>query len=411
MRVWLLPLVAVVAVGETIPLQIARGEDGVARVSMAGAAIPLVQEGALWAASLAFTFRCLDATGKELERKAAVLPLRFDEARRAALLGERVSVSHTLAAGTEIFEVSVVARPTGATGSATLAVGGAPAFRAETALVLVPFRVERAARGLVTPLTGDDIVLTEDGQPREAQVMAVEREAREAMGVDISLLFDCSGSVHALGALDPEVFRRGLLEEFPNVRIAVYGFSDDLVEMTKHTRDERALEAAAKAMALIPTRSTPLFGSIQTVIRGFDPERAAVRMLVVFSDGESTTPGDLGAAGGAVETARRAGVAIYPVQLSAMAGRRKAEEKQEAMISAQQYQKLAERTGGRGFARVSNQGAVEAVLREVAGSLRGLYVASYRPEAGETEREREVRIVLKDKRLGRISGGTRLVVR
>lgn len=51
-------------------------------------------------------------------------------------------------------------------------------------------------------------------------------QAVETIPVDITLLFDRSGSMGDAGAFGAEVFRKGLLDEFPNVRIAIYGFSD-----------------------------------------------------------------------------------------------------------------------------------------------------------------------------------------
>jgi hypothetical protein len=53
-----------------------------------------------------------------------------------------------------------------------------------------------------------------------------EREGPAAVPVDITLLYDRSGSKGDAGASGVEAFRKGLLDEFPNVRIAIYGLSD-----------------------------------------------------------------------------------------------------------------------------------------------------------------------------------------
>jgi hypothetical protein len=42
------------------------------------------------------------------------------------------------------------------------------------------------------------------------------------------LLFDISGSVLNDGLLDPLLFERSILDGLPNVRLAIYGFSDEL---------------------------------------------------------------------------------------------------------------------------------------------------------------------------------------
>jgi VWFA-related protein len=398
-------------------------------VSLAGGAIPLEPLGAEWAGVVLVQFRFFSAEGGTAETAADRIDLRINEKRRRALLEERVKVSRQIPAGAGAVRATVVALPSQKElGELEMALTPPAAFRVETGVALVPFQFERAAKGLVAELTAEDIVLTEDGRPRAAKLAAVRRESRETVPVEITLLFDCSYSVAAMGAIDPEVFRRGLLEEFPNVRIAVFGFSDDLMEFTPHTRDERALEAATKAVALVSPRSTPLFGSIERTVRRFDLSRPALRMLVVFSDGESSSLGDRGASNGAVDTARKAGVAIYPVELAALAGRMSASRMSgegslgrtpvraprgefTRMDSTREYQSMAERTGGVGFSRVANATAVETVLRSVAARLRGVYVASYQPELEERPRERRVRVELRDKSLGRVTGAVRSVIR
>jgi VWFA-related protein len=410
------------------PVQLRQeGEEAV--VSLAGRSIPLEPLGPEWAGVVIFQFRFFGAEGGALETAAERIELRIEEKRRLALLQERVRVPRKIPEGAVAVRVTVVALPAKKElGEIEMALTPPAAFRVETGVALVPFRLERKAKGLVAELTADEIVLTEDGERREAKLAVIGRESRETVPVEITLLFDCSGSVHAMGAMDPDVFRRGLLEEFPNVRIAVFGFSDDLMEFTPHTRDERALEAATKAVALVPPRSTPLFGSIERVVRRFDLSRPALRMLVVFSDGEVWSPADRAASGGAVDAAKKAGVAIYPVELAALAGRmssvrltgegsmgrtpvRAPRGEFTRMDSMREYQSLAERTGGVGLSRVANSTAVETVLRNVAGRLRGLYVASYQPAASDPPRRRQVRVVLQDRSQGKIVGGTREVVR
>lgn len=83
----------------------------------------------------------------------------------------------------------------------------------------------------------------------------------------------------------------------------------------------------------------------------------------------------------------------------------------DPMLSAKEFQRLGERTGGKGLARTANRSAVESVLKEIAGQVRSMYVASYRPEEGDKPRERVVRVELKDKGAGRLNGAVRKVVR
>ena len=54
---------------------------------------------------------------------------------------------------------------------------------------------------------------------------------------------------------------------------------------------------------------------------------------------------------------------------------------------------------------------VDGLPAELAKGLRQTYVASYAMAEGGGRRAREVRVILKDKDLGRILGGVRVVVR
>ncbi len=395
-----------------------------------GGSIPLEPLGQEWAGVAVVQFRFFSVDGKAIETASERIEIRVDEERRRELAARRMKVTRRMPAGAAAVRATVVALPSGKElGEVEIALTPPPpTFQVEAGLALVPFRVEGKAKGMMGALTADDIVLTEDKQPRPATVFAAGQRGVALAPVEITLLFDCSGSVQLLGALDTEVFRRGLLEEFPNVRIAVFGFSDDLVEFTGHTRDEALLEQAAKAVALVQPRATPLFGSIQSVIHRFDLTRPALRLLVVFSDGESTTPGDQGAIGSVVQAAQRAGVAIYPVQLSAIPpasqaprprptarngsvrAQTLASEALDARVSVAAFQRL-EQTGGKGFVKVPNASVLPSVLQTIAGTLRETYVAGYTPQAGEAPRERRVRVTLRDASAGKVISGTRLVVR
>jgi hypothetical protein len=109
-------------------------------------------------------------------------------------------------------------------------------FRATSQLAIVGFQVLSAKGQLIRDLRPDEIELREDGVP---QIGFFEGGAGRTGGtpVDIALLFDCSPSVEVAGALDTNVFKQNILEEFENVRIAIYGFSAYLVRTTAPTRD------------------------------------------------------------------------------------------------------------------------------------------------------------------------------
>jgi hypothetical protein len=131
-------------------------------------------------------------------------------------------------------------------------------------------------------------------------------------------LFDCSGSVERIGAINPHVLRENLLDEFPNASVAMYGFSDYLVRFTRPSRDPNALKRAADRVSSIPAQNTPLFGSIADTLHDANMTRGSVlRMLVVFSDGLSHSAGDEDRIDEATRMAQDSGTTLYPVLLTA----------------------------------------------------------------------------------------------
>ena len=97
-----------------------------------------------------------------------------------------------------------------------------PVFRTDSSLALVRFRVVRKNR-YITDLKGEDVVLLEDGVPRKFTVLENAMAAKRTVPVEITVLFDTSGSVVDEGLLDPLAFKETLLDNLENVRIAVYG--------------------------------------------------------------------------------------------------------------------------------------------------------------------------------------------
>ena len=97
-----------------------------------------------------------------------------------------------------------------------------PVFRTDSSLALVRFHVVRKNR-YITDLKGEDVVLLEDGVPRKFTVLENAMAAKHTVPVEMTLLFDTSGSVVDEGLLDPLAFKETLLDNLENVRIAVYG--------------------------------------------------------------------------------------------------------------------------------------------------------------------------------------------
>jgi len=283
-------------------------------------------------------------------------------------------------------------------------------FRADTDLALVRFQFVPRANQLATELRPEDIQIKEDGVPQKIAVFEGGRFYPRRVPLEITLLFDCSGSVQAAGALEPHVFETTLLNEYENVTIAVYAFSDSLVRITAPTRYGPALEQAMNAVSKVASGNTPLFASIaETARQAAANGGASVRMMVIFSDGQADYD-DLARYEGAVGAAERQGIALYPVLLPS-AGMQ-SDIPAYLWESMDNYQNLAKRTGGESFTAPATRGALPAILSAIAQHIRYDYVAGFYPPApGATRKRRAVEVSLRSKNRGQITGGKRLLER
>jgi hypothetical protein len=413
---------------QTLPLEIGRGERE-------GTVVIAVPAGGALEGQLELVYRLIGAGGELLGQAAETIAVRV-----ATSQAVRIVRPLPVVAGAVELRVAMTARPAGTQFAGTMALGGAT-FQVDTNVALVPFQVQKSAGSFLTDLRAEEIRLLEDGVAREAELQMVGRQGPAAVPVDITLLYDRSGSMGDAGAYGAEVFRKGLLDEFPNVRIAIYGFSDQLVRFTPHTRDVEALNRASGLVSAIAPRSTPLFSSISRTMGGFDLGRPAVRILMVLSDGVAS-PIDLETSGSVLQTARRAGVAIYPVMVATpmparaplpppppprprTTSKKKGEPQpvneradvemgrlqrtQQTMgdsMSIAGYRRLAE-SGGQLLTVLPTGNSLPGLFAEIAKTLRYSYVASYRPSKGT----RDVKVELVEKKRGKVIGGVRTVVR
>jgi hypothetical protein len=255
-----------------------------------------------------------------------------------------------------------------------------------------------------------------------AQLHPVGGQARETVPVEVILLYDRGRNVTTIGGTAPGEFRKALLEEFPNLRMAIYGVGGRLVRLAGLTRDAEALGNASAAIAAIPGGEMPLFPSIEAAMQRFEEGRAAVRILVVFAEGgrqnaAGSTPASV------LDAAGRAGVTIYPVsvaaQLAPTASRVTNNTRGQlsrpsstgfSVGTTGEFRALAE-SGGKVLSVLPSGNVLPGVLGEVAKRLRDSYVASYRPSASDKQRRRKVKVTLAEKGTGKVIGGERTVVR
>jgi VWFA-related protein len=278
-------------------------------------------------------------------------------------------------------------------------------FRTETTLAVVGFQLRQNKTQPIYNLRAEDIEVREDGVAQKIAVFEGGANAARTVPIEISLLFDCSASVDRIAAFGARVFHQNLLDEFPNASIAIYGFSDNLVRLSRPTRDAGALKKAMDMVATVPKRDTPLFGSIADTIRDAATTGAnVIRMLVIFSDGESASLGDESRADEATRAARESGTALFPVMLN------KSGASMDSVDSIHDFMNLAPATGGRELQGLMGVDVLPSILKALAREIRSGYIAGfYVPVSGEPKRHK-IEVVLRAKDQGRLYGGSRILM-
>ena len=299
-------------------------------------------------------------------------------------------------------------------------------FRTDANLALVRFQVAPKKGEFVTDLRPEEIVVKEDGVPQKIAVFEGGRFYPRTVPVEISLLFDCSGSMAMAGLINPHVFGPNLLDEFENVRIAIYGFSDDLKRLTTPTRDPETLRSAMAGVLAVPHGNTPLFQTISSLIREVaGPPGNASRMVVIFSDGESYPLNDTDLWNKTVSDAQELGVALYPVTLQGVAAEPAptgappqssttdgpAYHAAMRAMSRDRFAGLGKMTGGQSFASAVSTEVLPNILRSLGSQIRFEYVVGYYYPAGSgSGKRRRVTVTWSGRGRGEIMGGTRVVV-
>lgn len=314
-----------------------------------------------------------------------------------------------------------------------LAAQDPPAFHTDTSLALVRFQVVHN-NTYVLNLKPEDVRLFEDGKPRPFTVFEDGRSTNRTAPVDLALLFDISGSVLDAGLLNPLVFKTTILDGLPNVRLAVYGFSDDLRRYTRPTRDMAAVEAAFHALGErskgetidlkpLPKRSasrpgTWIYEAVAAAVRDISPSPSDTALILIFSDGlannSSAVPED------AAAVAQELGVTVYPAVLGFKNILEKIEQATQSArrnnLEAQQnevrrYTQLGPLTGGRAFNLPQISLAVmQQILEFMVGQIRHQYLLGFVPEPSSKPRTHKLEVRLVDKSQGTLMGGIRTLV-
>ena len=323
----------------------------------------------------------------------------------------------------------------------------------ESNLVVVPLHVYQK-KDSVNGLGEESFELYEDGKlQRIAFVEGPPGEGEEATArsvpTEIIFLIDFSYSVMTPGLLDFQTIRSAMLNGLrEDVQISVYGFSHSLKRFTGPTRDLEKLQWALDQSFASESGGSKVYEAIMQTARDASSRGGNVsRMMVVFSDGLSTTKLDHNLV---VHSANAFGIPLYPVILGHDRIRKRAQgiptggtgvgrqpnpgraarEPQfgpnqrpsnplnRAAVNRHQenlmriFAELGPRTGGRSYDLeiINNK-----VIRQILGSLSQLaateYVVGYYPTGTDEEMTpHEVEVRLREGVRGKLYGGRRLVV-
>lgn len=148
-------------------------------------------------------------------------------------------------------------------------VSSPPIFRSQTELVLLSFHVTQAKHN-VTELTPTDVLLLEDGKPRDFSIFD-SPAAKTRMPLDLVLLFDTNPAIpyfwdpdavySFVRDWDEENSRAALANQAADIRISVYhAAGQDLYRLVRATTDAPQLLDAFRSL-LTPEAGTaiPLF--------------------------------------------------------------------------------------------------------------------------------------------------------
>lgn len=290
-------------------------------------------------------------------------------------------------------------------------------FRADSRLVLLEFSVARQREAILN-LAREDVRIFEDGKQQRIAVFEPPGAGPPAVPVEAAFLLDVSGTVVLAGLFDARTIQKAFLAGLrQRAGISVYSFAREYRRHCPPTRDPAVLEAALSEAKRQKHDGTSLYRSIVQVAEELGAMREpARRMLFVISDGipegDRTTPEQ------AADAARRSGIRVFPVVLTqsgpTFPGSPVRDNQDRVDMPLMRFASLGSETGGRSFRLDSLPGsnlfarALESVVEQVNLEYTAGYYAADSP--GKPRRY-SVDIRLRDRSLGSVYGGKRVIVR
>ncbi len=327
-------------------------------------------------------------------------------------------------------------------------------IRTESNLVVIPLHVYSKGSS-VNGLTKDAFEIHEDGVRQSIAFVEGPADAGAPPGTartvptEIIFLIDFSHSVMMQNLLDFTTIRETLLEGLRrDVLISVYGFAGSLKRFTGPTRNFARLQRAIELTYESQAGGSRIYEAIMQTARDASQRGGSVsRMMIVFSDGFSTTKLDTDMV---VSVANGYQIPIYPVIL----GREKLRERRQQRLNANRsagngngnrverrydmqigpmrnpnsarrgpsagrdkdsqqaiFADIGRRTGGQSFDPiVLNNAVVRKILHSLADLAAAEYIVGYYPTAvDEVPTQHQVEVLLADKKIGKLYGGQRVI--
>jgi hypothetical protein len=209
-----------------------------------------------------------------------------------------------------------------------------------------------------------------------------------------------------------------------DIKISVYVFGDRVKRLCAPTNDLAKIKQAFDLVYKMKLGGTRIYESIMETARLASTGSATdvTRLMLIMSDGFATTntpPRN------AAQIANAYGISLYPMvlghdkivkQLQAENRNNRNDQPRHSRaadkeMEIQEFAMLGELTGGRSFdPPVASSLMMRSMLRFMAGQIVCQYVAGYNPgPPGAEPQKHKITVRLRNKSLGKLVGGTRLV--
>jgi Ca-activated chloride channel homolog len=240
-----------------------------------------------------------------------------------------------------------------------------PTLKVDVKLVNVYVTVTDAHGAPVAGLKKENFTLQEDG--RDQTISVFDKES--ALPLSIALAIDTSLSTRhdlPLEQASAKRFARALLR--PVDALAVFGFSETVLQSTSYTSDLKRIEEGIDHIRL--GAATALFDAVYLASRSLDRRQGRKVMVLITDGGDTISKFNYKEAVRAAEEAEALVYSIIVVPIESSAGRETGGE--NALIQ------LSEDTGGK-YYYATSMAQLDDAFRQISDELRTQYLLAYYP--------------------------------